>query len=59
MQGKGYTNKRRAFEGDDRFLSMWTEPKFAIGQRAILIKTPLGNIMWDCITYLDKETTDW
>ena len=33
-----------------------TEPKVAIGQRAILIKTPLGNILWDCITLLDDET---
>ncbi|KAH8596591.1 beta-lactamase-like protein [Bisporella sp. PMI_857] len=57
MKQKGYKNKGKPFEeGDDRFWSIWTEPKFAIGQRAILIKTPLGNILWDCITFLDAET---
>ncbi|CAG8952821.1 hypothetical protein HYFRA_00007534 [Hymenoscyphus fraxineus] len=54
-----YRNKWTPFPSDDRFWSLWTEPKFAIGQRAILIKTPLGNILWDCITFLDKQTTAW
>jgi glyoxylase-like metal-dependent hydrolase (beta-lactamase superfamily II) len=51
-----YQNKWKQFEDDDRFYSIWTEPKVAIGQRCILIKTPLGNVLWDCITYLDQET---
>lgn len=42
--------------GDDRFLSVVTEPKVGIGQRAILIKTPQGNVLWDCITLIDYET---
>jgi hypothetical protein len=33
-----------------------TEPVFAIGQRAMLIETPAGNILWDCISYIDDET---
>lgn len=41
---------------DDRFWSIRTEPPLAISQRAILIKTPQGNVLWDCITYLDEET---
>ena len=28
-------------------------PHFAIGQRALLIETPEGNILWDCIALLD------
>lgn len=36
--------------------NIWTEPKFAIGQRCILIQTDEGNVLWDCITYLDEET---
>ncbi|GAB1310241.1 Metallo-beta-lactamase domain protein, putative [Madurella fahalii] len=40
------------------FTSIVTTPKIAIGQRAILLHTPKGNILWDCITYLDDETTD-
>ena len=51
-----YVNKWKALDFDQRFYSIWTEPKIAIGQRCILIKTPLGNVLWDCITFLDHET---
>lgn len=33
-----------------------TQPRFAIGQQAHLIQTPLGNVLWDCISYLDDAT---
>src|SRR5436190_1055659 len=33
-----------------------TVPDFAIGQRAFLIETPAGNVLWDCITLLDAAT---
>jgi hypothetical protein len=29
------------------------EPAFAIGQRALLVCTPEGNVLWDCISLLD------
>ncbi|HEY2507916.1 MAG TPA: MBL fold metallo-hydrolase [Streptosporangiaceae bacterium] len=32
-----------------------TEPAFAIGQRALLIQSPGGNVLWDCITYLGDD----
>ncbi|KAK5989349.1 hypothetical protein PT974_10867 [Cladobotryum mycophilum] len=44
------------YEGDDRITFIHTVPRLAIGQRAILIRTPAGNILWDCITLLDEET---
>jgi hypothetical protein len=31
------------------------EPSFAIGQRALLVETPAGNVLWDCISLLDDE----
>ena len=31
-------------------------PAFAIGQRALLIQTEQGNVLWDCISLLDSET---
>ncbi|KAK3694929.1 beta-lactamase-like protein [Podospora appendiculata] len=37
-------------------ISITTTPKFAIGQRAILVPTPAGNVLWDCLTLLDDET---
>ncbi len=33
-----------------------TFPQFAIGQRALLVQTPAGNLLWDCISYLDDPT---
>lgn len=33
-----------------------TQPAFAIGQQAHLIETPHGNVLWDCLTFLDETT---
>ena len=30
------------------------EPSFAIGQRALLVQTEAGNLLWDCISLLDE-----
>ena len=35
-----------------------TVPGFAIGQRALLIRTPNGNVLWDCISLLDDATIE-
>lgn len=35
-------------------LGLGIAPHFAIGQRAILIRRPEGNILWDCVPLLDK-----
>lgn len=35
-----------------------TAPQFAIGQQACLIQTDAGNLLWDCISYLDQSTID-
>ncbi len=33
-----------------------TLPKVGIGQRAHLLQTPAGNVLWDCVAYLDDAT---
>ena len=33
-----------------------TQPSFAIGQRALLVRSPGGNVLWDCITLIDEAT---
>jgi hypothetical protein len=43
-------------EEEPRLTSIITRPSFAIGQRALLVQTPAGNVLWDCITFLDDET---
>ncbi len=35
-----------------------TKPDFAIGQRALLIRTPQGNFLWDCIALIDDATVE-
>jgi hypothetical protein len=37
-------------------IGIGTQPSFAIGQRALLVCTPNGNILWDCIAMLDQAT---
>ncbi|MFB9949695.1 MBL fold metallo-hydrolase [Rhizobium puerariae] len=35
-----------------------TVPAFAINQRALLLRTPAGNVLWDCIALLDDATEE-
>jgi hypothetical protein len=37
-------------------IGIGTQPIFAIGQRALLVCTPHGNVLWDCISMLDAAT---
>jgi len=30
-------------------------PAVGIGQRALLVQAPAGNVLWDCVTYLDDD----
>lgn len=34
------------------------DPSFAIGQRALLVRTPDGNLLWDCLAALTPEGTE-
>ena len=49
---------RNQLRDDLGLLGIGTEPSFAIGQRAILVRTPQGNLLWDCITLIDDATID-
>ena len=33
-----------------------TEPKFAIGQRTLLVQASKGNVLWDCVSLIDDAT---
>jgi glyoxylase-like metal-dependent hydrolase (beta-lactamase superfamily II) len=35
-----------------------TAPKVAIGERALLVQSPSGNVLWDCISYIDDAAVD-
>jgi glyoxylase-like metal-dependent hydrolase (beta-lactamase superfamily II) len=50
----GHVNAWRQLEND--LFEIHTQPQFGIGQRALLLRTPEGNILWDCIALLDDAT---
>lgn len=43
---------------EDKLYGIGTETKFGIGQRALLVQSDNGNILWDCISLIDDETLD-
>jgi hypothetical protein len=43
---------------EPNLIGIGSVPQFAIGQRALLIRTPAGNYLWDCITLLDPATIE-
>ena len=49
-------NSWRRLEPD--LFEIHTRPDFAIGQRALLVRTPAGNFLWDCIALLDSATVE-
>lgn len=46
-------------EIDAGLFELTLKPQFAIGQRALLVVAPGGNILWDCIPLLDKLTIEF
>jgi hypothetical protein len=49
-------HQNRFEEEAPQLLGIGTEPEFAIGQRALLVQSPAGNLLWDCIALLDDRT---
>ncbi len=41
---------------DGGLTGIGTDPGFAIGQRALLVETAAGNVLWDCISLIDSAT---
>jgi glyoxylase-like metal-dependent hydrolase (beta-lactamase superfamily II) len=56
MESQKYTNEIKQEESN--LYSLKTAPEFAIGQTAYLVQHNGFNLMWDCITYLDKCTIE-
>ncbi len=53
LLAEGYRNDVRRIEDD--LLGIGIEPPFSIGQRALLVRTPTGNVLYDCISLLDAD----
>jgi hypothetical protein len=42
-------------EEEPGLVGVGVAPSFAIGQRALLVRTSRGNVLWDCVPLLDDE----
>ncbi|OQE26659.1 hypothetical protein PENSTE_c005G02809 [Penicillium steckii] len=62
LKENSYRNEWRTIHENhqtgNHLYSIVTKPKFGIGQRAFLLKTPHGNILWDLIAFIDSETIE-
>ena len=54
--GATHVNAWRQLEPN--LFEIHTHPDFAIGQRALLLRTPAGNFLWDCIALIDDATVE-
>jgi metallo-beta-lactamase superfamily protein len=39
-------------------LGVGVEPALGIGQRALLVQTDAGNLLWDCVGYIDDDSVE-
>src|SRR5262249_2128488 len=53
---RGHRNELTAEEPG--LTSIRTTPTFAIGQRALLVETADGNVLWDCVSLIDEATIE-
>jgi glyoxylase-like metal-dependent hydrolase (beta-lactamase superfamily II) len=53
MQG---THRNQLDVEGPELISIATEPKFAIGQRALHVRAAGSNMLWDCISFLDDRS---
>ncbi len=52
------THRNAWAEVEPGLLGIGTTPSFAIGQRALLLRLPSGNVLWDCISLIDEATIE-
>jgi hypothetical protein len=52
------THRNVFFEEGENLWGIQTQPEFGIGQRALLLQTKNGGILWDCVSLIDASTID-
>jgi glyoxylase-like metal-dependent hydrolase (beta-lactamase superfamily II) len=66
-QGQQWTTQQQLAEQGFRTVlrqelhGLWgvgTEPRFAIGQRALLVPGEGGNLLWDCVSVINEDTVE-
>ncbi len=56
LRGAHFTTVRQQ---QPDLLGLGIQPTFGIGQRALLLRTPSGNLLWDCIPLLDPAIEEF
>jgi hypothetical protein len=52
------TNRNSIKFKEPGLIGVGIEPHFAIGQRALFLRSPGGNILWDCLPFLDQAVIE-
>jgi hypothetical protein len=52
------TNRNSIKFEEPGLIGIGIEPLFGIGQRALFLRTPHGNILWDCVPLLDEAVAE-
>ena len=52
------TNRNSLKFEEPGLIGVGVDPPFAIGQRALFLRTPKANVLWDCISLLDEAIVE-
>ncbi len=52
------TNRNSIKFKEPGLIGIGIDPHFAIGQRALFLRTPKGNVLWDCLPLLDEAMVE-
>jgi glyoxylase-like metal-dependent hydrolase (beta-lactamase superfamily II) len=52
------TNRNSIKFKEPGLIGIGIEPHFAIGQRALFLRTPNSNVLWDCVSLLDEAVVE-
>nr|ABU51091.1 unknown [uncultured bacterium Bio3] len=50
------THRNSFYQEGEGIWGIATVPEFGIGQRALLVRTGTGNILWDCVSLINPDT---
>lgn len=56
LKSEGYKNDVR--QEEPGLTGIGIDPSFTIGQRALLVQTPGGNVLYDCVSLLDEAAVE-
>lgn len=52
------TNRNSIKFKETGLIGIGIDPQFGIGQRALFLRTPKGNVLWDCLPLLDEAVVE-